>query len=184
VNDETEKKPAIHASDVSPISGVAPPLETRWKPGQSGNPTGKPRSAGYTLREWINRFAEDGHTEDELRKIARGKANPWPMRAAAERVLRAIESADLADFEELVEGTKRLTQLRSEGVNTAVVKKIKPCGERGFEIELHDRSGVDFDRIIDRTDGRPTTAVEAEVEGEKLTVRIRPISKPDDPGTE
>ena len=36
------KEPAKHAS---PVSGVAPPEETRWKPGQSGNPAGHPK--GY-----------------------------------------------------------------------------------------------------------------------------------------
>jgi hypothetical protein len=36
------KEPAKHAS---PVSGVAPPVETRWKPGQSGNPAGHPK--GY-----------------------------------------------------------------------------------------------------------------------------------------
>lgn len=30
---------------VSPISGVAPPEEYRWKPGQSGNPSGMPKGA-------------------------------------------------------------------------------------------------------------------------------------------
>ncbi len=28
---------------VSPISGVAPPREGQWKPGQSGNPGGRPK---------------------------------------------------------------------------------------------------------------------------------------------
>lgn len=35
-------KPADHAS---PRSGVVPPVETRWRPGQSGNPSGHPK--GY-----------------------------------------------------------------------------------------------------------------------------------------
>ena len=33
------------AKDASPVSGVAPPVHTRWKPGQSGNPSGHPK--GY-----------------------------------------------------------------------------------------------------------------------------------------
>ena len=31
----------------SPISGRAPPREGRWKPGQSGNPAGRPKSKPF-----------------------------------------------------------------------------------------------------------------------------------------
>ena len=33
---------------VSPISGTAPPISGRWKPGQSGNPTGRPKRKPLT----------------------------------------------------------------------------------------------------------------------------------------
>ncbi len=33
---------------VSPISGVAPPIEGQWKPGQSGNPGGRPKRKPLT----------------------------------------------------------------------------------------------------------------------------------------
>jgi len=37
---------AIYA-EVSPLTGVAPPREGRWKPGQSGNPAGRPKSKPF-----------------------------------------------------------------------------------------------------------------------------------------
>jgi hypothetical protein len=33
---------------VSPTSGFAPPVEHRWKPGQSGNPGGRPKGQSIT----------------------------------------------------------------------------------------------------------------------------------------
>ncbi len=41
---------------VSPISGVAPPREGRWKPGQSGNPGGRPK--WKPMSEALQRLAE------------------------------------------------------------------------------------------------------------------------------
>src|SRR5688500_18467351 len=148
-------------------SGVAPPREYRWKPGQSGNPKGRP-SAGLTLRQWIDHLAAQDCTEAQLRKVARDTRAPWPKRAAAERILRTLEYGDLADLEPLLRGEKSLEELREAGINTEVVKKCKVKSrvtaegdeiiER--EIELHDRAGEDFDRICDRTSGKPTQAIE------------------------
>jgi hypothetical protein len=70
-----------------------------------------------------------------------------------------MEDPDLADFQPIVSREKTLKQMRDEGVNTSVVKRLKPT-EFGRKIELHDRSGDDCDRISDRTDGRPTQRVE------------------------
>ncbi len=143
--------------------GVVPPPEHRWKPGQSGNPEGR-ATAGATIREHLNAFAEQGLSEAQLRKIARGKAEPWPRRAAAERILRTLEAGDLSDFTAVLEGEKTIDQLRDEGVNTVVVKKCNSkvrhlkdgsgdaITEIEREIELHDRAGHDFDRVMDRTD--------------------------------
>lgn len=147
----------------SPTSGVAPPAEHRWKPGQSGNPNGRP-SAGMALQEWLNLFATQQLTEAELRIIARDRSAPWTKRAAAERVVRALESGDLAAFEAWLTGQKSLNDLKASGINTEIVKKAKVRTLKGGgierELELHDRSGDDFDRIADRTTGRPRQAVE------------------------
>ena len=56
------RKPADQAK-ASPRSGVEPPPEHRFKPGQSGNPAGR-KSAGATIREWWNVLAEQEQTEE------------------------------------------------------------------------------------------------------------------------
>jgi hypothetical protein len=128
------------------------------KPGEVRNPKGR-TTAGASIREYMNAMAEAELTETELRTIARSKVQPWTRRAAAERILRTLETGDVADFLPVVEGKKTLKELRDEGINTEVVKKIKPS-EHGVEIELHDRAGADVDRIMDRTDGRPKQTVD------------------------
>src|SRR5688572_3978311 len=160
------------ASAVSSRSGTEPPREHRWKPGQSGNPNGRP-SAGATLREWINVLAARSCTESQLRRIARNGKLPWPKRAAAERILRTLEAGDLADMEAFLRGDQTLDQLREGGVNTEVVKRcrtkvrVAAGGEEVIEreIELHDRGGEAFDRIVNHTDGRPTARIVQHLDG-------------------
>lgn len=165
------------ARGLSPMSGTAPPKEYQWRPGQSGNPGGG-RSAGTTLREWINLFCNNSLKESDLRKIARDKAEPWPRRAAAERVLRTMEAGDLADMQAWLDGEADLKGLRRGGINTEVIKRAKikrkivyvdkNSGEttevEEREIELHDRAGLDFDRIADRTEGKPTQRLEVDAQ--------------------
>ncbi|HEX8323332.1 MAG TPA: DUF5681 domain-containing protein [Tepidisphaeraceae bacterium] len=153
-----------------------PPVEHRFKPGQSGNPSGRPKNAGQSLRECINDFVAQQLTEDALRRIARGKDESIVRRAAAERLLRTVEYPDMADFEEVLAGRETLREARERGLNTGLVRKAKRRtiktqivgGEKDgseletefeVEVELHDRSGTDFDRVSDRTDGRPTQAL-------------------------
>lgn len=153
-------------------------LRPPWKPGESGNPEGRP-AAGASIKEFTNIL--QGMTELEVRAIARDKSAPVFKRAAAERWLRSIEVCDIADFQAVLQGgesAKTLEQLRREGVNTEVVKKLK-YGKDGPEIELHDRSGEDFDRICDRTDGKPTESLNiAGAGGAPLSVEIiTPMSR-------
>jgi hypothetical protein len=70
-------------------------------------------------------------------------------------------------------------ELRAKGINTRMVKKVRVrayTDEKGGttvtrEVELFDRSGEEFDRIADRTEGKPTQALQ--VSGELPTaVRI------------
>ena len=98
---------------ISPISGTAPPAEYQFKPGESGNPTGK-RSAGHTIQEWINTLGQQDLPEDELRRVARDKRLGWTKRLAAERILRSMETGDLSDFVPLMKGEKDLAELARE----------------------------------------------------------------------
>jgi hypothetical protein len=120
------------------------------------------------MREWINSLAAAELTEAQLRRVARDKKAPALKRAAAERLIRLVEAGDMADFEPYLAGEKSLEDLRRSGINTEVVKKAKARSysnkDGGLvverEVELHDRAGVDFDRVCDQTDGKPTQRVE------------------------
>jgi hypothetical protein len=48
--------PADQAIQHAGKVGIVPPVETRWKPGQSGNPKGRP-AVGATMLEWLNELA-------------------------------------------------------------------------------------------------------------------------------
>src|SRR5688572_11714193 len=87
-----------------------PPRSTRFKPGQSGNPKGRP-SAGASLREWLNVFVAQELTEDQLQKIARCRSAPVLKRAAAIRALGTLEWGDIADFMGWLDGTMSLEEL-------------------------------------------------------------------------
>lgn len=176
-----DRKPSKGKTPAAPPGagngGVVPPPEHRWKPGQSGNPAGRPPNAGASLREWVNTFAAKGLSRKQIEAIARDDSVPWPKQAAAIRVLRTTEAGDLADMQPFLDGDASLDQLRERGVATAVVKKAKQrtrtvTDDAGRtettverEIELHDRSGEDFDRVSDRTEGKPTQRVDVKHDG-------------------
>jgi len=60
-----------HASSNPPGTGnggIAPPVETRWKPGECPNPSGRPRTRPITH---AIRAALDEHDGDAIKRIAR-----------------------------------------------------------------------------------------------------------------
>lgn len=74
--------------DASPYSGNPPPRSNRWKPGQSGNPTGKNsyNSISKALRQRLE--ADDGRLADAIAKawiksvietLQQGKGNMLQM---------------------------------------------------------------------------------------------------------
>jgi hypothetical protein len=146
---------------------------TQFPPGQSGNPNGRPPSAGESVLEWVNKLRAQGICSEELRKMAANDKLPWEQQTAAARMARTTERADHADFEDLFEGRVSIAELRKRGVNTGLIKRFRrktksysvkdePVEETTVELELHDRSGVDFDRILDRTNGRARQTVAVE----------------------
>ena len=160
VNDD--QQPVEHASDASPISGVVPPPEYRWKPGQSGNPKGRP-SAGLAIVEWLNQMQELPY--DEIEAVAKDKKAPAAKRAAAIQWIDILTgSASLEDFEAYVNGKKTLKQLAESGVAVRRLKKAKVStakdGAEQREIELSDTPAHAIDRVLDRTQGKPAQAVQ------------------------
>jgi hypothetical protein len=139
--------------------GTIPPVEHRFKSGNPGGPGRK--TCGASLREHLNYLANDETmTEEKLRGIVNDKRSQWARRAAAQRVLRSIETGDLADME----GDESLEELRAKGVNTEVIKRLRTRRvkdkdgreEVTREIELHDRGGEEFDRLCGQTDISPS----------------------------
>lgn len=122
----------------------------QFKPGESGNPAGRPRSsAGATIREWINELADK--TEAHVRAVIADTDSPAAKVIAARRVLNAMLDS-----------------------STWKVVKDKDSGEE----ELY-RTGespgpaMDFDRIMDRTEGKPAQSVDMTHEHTgSLTVHI------------
>ena len=142
------------------------------RPGEVRNPAGR-KTAGATIKEHLNALAERNLTAKQLRTIARSDREPWTRRAAAERILRTLETGDLADMEGLLNGSVSLAELRETGVNTEVIKKVRTkvrtlddgTTETEREVELFDRAGIDFDRVLDRTEGKPRQTLEVEGTG-------------------
>lgn len=145
----------------------------RFVKGESGNPSGR-KSLGASVVEWVNSLSHRGYDERKLRRIAKNRYANCNMRLAAKRLLRMMEDPDMADFEDLLDGQKSLKELRGDGIDTRVVKKCKtktrhiqqgdgdPIVEVEREIELHDRSGEEFDRILDRTDGKANQTIQVD----------------------
>jgi hypothetical protein len=157
-------------------NGNVPPAQTRFQPGQRGNPRGRP-SAGSSVREEINRMAHEGATEADLLREARDPKNTWERRAAAERMLRCLEFSDIADFADLLSGKVTVEQLRATGVDTSVIRRFRrrsysTTGADGTRqtitsavIEFHDRAGDEFDRIVNQTAGMPTIPIQMDGQG-------------------
>jgi hypothetical protein len=97
-----------------------------------------------------------------------------------------MEAGDLADFDPFFDDGAKLKDLRAAGVNTEIVKKRKekrreipqedgpPIIEVDREIELHDRAGDDFDRVMDRTVGKPSQAVEVNINAHSSFIFLTP----------
>ncbi len=69
---------------VSPVNGQ--PTPEGWKPGQSGNPKGRP-AIGASVLDWINAFGN--YSLKEVRAVSADKAAPTAKIMAARQVLAA-----------------------------------------------------------------------------------------------
>jgi hypothetical protein len=164
---------------MAPTRGC-PPVATRFQPGRSGNPKGRPPAAGKSIVEALNQLVADDVLEDDLRKLARSRREKPVKRIAAGLLLQALEHGDMADFDELIFGETQLEELRAKGIHTAIIKRftrrVRTKTRRdgtveknvSVTIELHDRSGKAFDRIMDRTVGKLS----------RLTVQQSPDAPP------
>ena len=73
------------------LPGTHAGVTTRFEPGQSGNPNGRP-CAGLAIIEWVNIL--QNASEDEVRSIADDAAAPLNKRIAATRLLATLYADD------------------------------------------------------------------------------------------
>jgi hypothetical protein len=108
-------------------------LAPPFKPGESGNPGGS-RRAGDTVLAHINALvADESLTEDKLKQLADAPNTGIARRMAARRILSALR----------------------DGEKWAIDRSgnAYPAGSDG-------EPGKDFDRIMDRTVGKPIQSVQ------------------------
>jgi hypothetical protein len=116
---EQGHNPPDHAGDTgpqqgrkSPRSGKAPPVGSRWKKGQSGNPKGRPKGTGLT---------------DSLKRLVRGSHNGKPIAdLLAESMLKHALSGKFQHLKELFD--------RLEGRPTETVKAAVEVGHRHYVV--------------------------------------------------
>ncbi len=158
--------------------------------GQSGNPKGRP-SAGATVKEWCNSLMQRGLTRKQLLQMSRADKYPLAQTVAALHLIRMAENPNVSDYQPFLDAEKDLPALEKEGLDTSQVKRVKqknrkipqkegpPIIEKEREIELHDRSGNAFDRIFDRTEGRPQGQDEQPKLPVQINVMIVPMGTPE-----
>ncbi len=107
--------------DASPVSGVPPPPEYRWKPGQSGNPHGRPRLL-VTVTEAATRLLNG----EEMPPAPRLKS--WDIAAAIIKRAQAVTGREAAyagtATDQLLDRTegKVPTSISSDGI--LVVREV------------------------------------------------------------
>jgi hypothetical protein len=98
------------AADGAGKGGVIPPVATRWRPGQSGNPRGRPKGAATSfervLEQELERQVDGDPTLGDDERISRRRrlvrallaaverGDPWAVRLAFERVWPALKADD------------------------------------------------------------------------------------------
>jgi hypothetical protein len=134
-----------------------------WGPGES--PLGGRQTAGATIREWINTLSGQKLSTQQLRALSVDESIDYNKQLAALHMATGTERASLARYEPWLQGEKTLQDLEADGVDVRQIKKAKIGDKGGREIELHDRAGEAFDRIVEHTDGQAPQSGKLEVTG-------------------
>jgi hypothetical protein len=138
--------------DASPVSGVPPPPEYRWKPGQSGNPGGRPRLL-VTVTEAATRLLNG-------EKMPPGpRPKTWDIAAAIIKRAQAVTGKTAAyagtATEQLLDRTegKVPTSISSDGI--LIVREVA-IGGRPATIQAEhviDTPAVERHELPEPTDG-------------------------------
>ena len=129
--------PAIQAEiGGSPLNGVVPPPEHRWKPGQSGNPRGR-KAAGLSVKEWFNVMAT--WDRDQLQKVVDDRKESIERVSAARTWLTAG-----------VEGAEDALREICDRTGGKSMSSINVTGEFDFNSEQHVKIGPELIELQQR----------------------------------
>lgn len=135
-------------------------LGRKFEPGQSGNPAGRPPSAGASIREWLNIMGE--WPMHRVKAAARDENATVVQRAAAGLLVEACRPVtDLADIEPALLGEKSLTELQADGIDTRGVKRLsisRASRGYGYSVETRDYNLKALLVVIQETAGLPRPA--------------------------
>ena len=169
------------------VGKCKPPIHTQWPPGESGNPSGRPkgrRNLKTELKELLCKqiTIRDGETERKLSlpaanifahgvKGAKGDARSTALYLNTLRQMGLLEEVDAQEIEAAIRGVPGIT-----GVPHALAKKSRPSDalfehldenllSQTEQIELSDLA-----EVIDSADGDITALSSADFERVKYIV--------------
>lgn len=118
VNVDAEKTMTKQSSEGASTSSATPPKDihpnlTPWKPGQSGNPKGRPKKiytilkkTGYNKDDIKTAFGELGwYGIDEIKEASENKALPMIVRIVAKSFIKAYDDCDYNKIREIMQHT-------------------------------------------------------------------------------
>jgi hypothetical protein len=130
----------------------------------------------------------DGTEHAELERLAKSRKEPISKILAAQALLRAATSADVADFNDVISGKMTLKDAQAKGLPTKAIKRAKANAVGGVDIELRADQREDLALIIDHTDGKaiqriatdspPMLAVQISVPGLSVGELMPPADVP------
>ena len=132
------QSPAKQAIPGAGKGGNVPPVASRWPPGVSGNPAGRPPAMGSTIREWWNTMQT--WTRAEVAGVMRDPTAPMAQVYAARNMIHAtsldlnnagqpIATADmLAAIEHTAGKAVQAMTLRSTSTSTNLEAKADLTG--------------------------------------------------------
>jgi hypothetical protein len=112
----------------SPYSGVTPPVANRFKPGQSGNPAGRPAAGARVIEAWHN-LADK--SVQELTNLVENPNTGWARKVAAQQMLKALDAEN--DPEQAGRSADRVLD-RTVGKPTQAITVDNPNGA-AFQIQ-------------------------------------------------
>lgn len=104
----TSKTPPAASSPANTVDNRRlPPVETRWKPGQSGNPSGRPKGSGR-LSKALAHLLGERYPDDPLDRTY--------AEVISERIAQAAAKGDVAAMREIADRTEGKATQRIENV--------------------------------------------------------------------